>query len=327
MNELPESDRPAARRPVRFVTLILGVLISTIGVWLIVRAANPDRLGAAFSTIVPGWIVVGLGAIVLTFFTRTWRWAGLLQPLKLPTSSIMAALLSGQVLNFLLPLRLGDVVRSIMLGRHPNSSTARVFGSVVIEKGWDWLMLCLIVVVATVIAPLPDWFSTPARTVGLIAVLILVAFGLIAVAPDHWSSRISTLTDRWFGWLPARVLNSGQRLMESLTALRHREALVSATVGSLATWVLGVVANYAVLRAFGVVSLSAALILIVVLMVGVALPPSIAAIGVFEGLTILTLNAFDVSIETGLAIGITLHSVIFVPPVLAAALLWWAART
>ena len=327
MNELPESDRSAARSSVRFVTLILGVLISAFGVWLIVRAANPDRLSAAFSTIAPGWIVTGLGAIGLTFFTRTWRWAGLLHPLNLSTSSIMTALLSGQVVNFLLPLRLGDVVRSIMLGRQPNSSTARVFGSVVIEKGWDWLMLCLIVVLATVIAPLPDWFSAPARTVGLIAVLILVVFGLIAVAPDRWSSRISALTDRLFAWLPARILNSGHRLMESLTALRHQEAVVSATVWSVATWVLGVVANYAVLRAFGVASLSAALILIVVLMVGVALPPSIAAIGVFEGLTILTLSAFGVSIETGLAIGITLHVVIFVPPVLAAALLWWAART
>jgi uncharacterized protein (TIRG00374 family) len=238
----------------------------------------------------------------------------------------MTALLAGQVINFVLPLRLGDVARSIMLGRHPDSSTARVLGSVVIEKGWDWLMLCVIVVLATWIAPLPDWFNAPARTVGLIAALILLVFGLIAVAPDRWSSRISALTDRWFAWLPARVLNSGHRLMDSLTALRRQEVLLSAAVWSLATWVLGVIANYAVLRAFDVASLSAALILIVVLMVGVALPPSIAAIGVFEGLTILTLSAFDVSIETGLAIGITLHIVIFVPPVLAAALLWWAAR-
>jgi uncharacterized membrane protein YbhN (UPF0104 family) len=197
----------------------------------------------------------------------------------------------------------------------------------VIEKGWDWLTLCVIVVLAALIAPLPDWFSIPARTVGLIAALIVLAFGLIAVAPDHWVSHLSTWIDRRLAWLPAAIVQPSQRLMESLTALRHWEALLSAAATSLATWALGILASYAVLRAFDIVSLSAALILIVVLMVGVALPPSIAAIGLFEGLTILTLSAFGVPIEIGLAIGITLHIVIFVPPVLGAALLWWVTRT
>ncbi len=327
MSGAPRTDRPAPRRAIRFLTSILGLLISTIGVWLTVRTANPDRLSAAFSAIAPGWIIIGLGAIVLTFFTRTWRWAGLLRPLRLPTVSIMAALLSGQVVNFVLPFRLGDVVRAIMLGRHSNSNMARVFGSIVIEKGWDWLMLCLIVALTALIAPLPDWLSAPAHTVGLIAAFVLLAFGLIAMVPERWAARLSTLVDRLLAWLPARVLNSGHRLLESLAALRRQEVLVRATAGSLATWALGVIANYAVLRAFGITSLSAALILIVVLMVGVTLPPSIAAIGLFEGLTILTLSTFDVPIETGLAIGITLHIVIFAPPVLAAVLLWWSART
>ncbi len=59
------------------------------------------------------------------------------------------------------------------------------------------------------------------------------------------------------------------------------------------------------------------MLLIVVLMIGVALPPSIAAIGLFEGLTILTLSAFNIPIELALAIGIALHVIIFVPPLIA----------
>ena len=67
--------------------------------------------------------------------------------------------------------------------------------------------------------------------------------------------------------------------------------------------------------------LGGALLLMAMLMVGTALPPSIAAVGIFEGLTILALGTFDVPHETALAIGLTLHAVAFVPQTLIAAIL------
>jgi uncharacterized membrane protein YbhN (UPF0104 family) len=76
-----------------------------------------------------------------------------------------------------------------------------------------------------------------------------------------------------------------------------------------------------VMRAVGIDSWPAAMLLMVVLMVGVALPPSIAALGIFEALTVLTLSAFDIDGNTSLAVGLLLHMVIFVPPAIVGALL------
>jgi uncharacterized membrane protein YbhN (UPF0104 family) len=86
--------------------------------------------------------------------------------------------------------------------------------------------------------------------------------------------------------------------------------------------VLGAAINYAVQRAFGIDSWTAAAMLLAVLMIGIALPPSIAALGVFEGLTMLTLSIFGIPLETALAIGLVLHLVVVAPLIISAAALW-----
>jgi len=305
--------------------VILGVIISAIGVWLVARDVDRDQLAHAISTADYGWVLAGTLAIIMTFFTRTWRWAVLLRPIALRASTIMIALLTGQVLNFVLPFRAGDIVRSAMLGRAPQSSFERALGSIAIEKAWDWITLTMIVLIVTLIMPLPDWLIAPARLVGLIAALVLIGFGAIAISPSSAVTCGSRLIDRSVGWLPESwrrfVRERLHRLTGSLTALRQRESIGLTALWSILTWALGVAANYAVMRAFGVDAWRAAMLLMAVLMIGVTLPPSIAAIGLFEGLTILTLSVFGVPYNTALAIGVALHLVIFVPPVVTAGLL------
>ena len=157
------------------------------------------------------------------------------------------------------------------------------------------------------------WYSIALRSIGFVAALVLIGFGVIALVPiERWSPRFDRLIGRLsFG---DRV----RRLITSFTALRNRSTFGRCAVWSIATWGLGVVANYGVMRACGVESWSGALLLMVALMIGITLPPSIAALGLFEGVTISALSAVNVPLETALAIGLILHVVIFVPPVIGA---------
>jgi uncharacterized membrane protein YbhN (UPF0104 family) len=294
-------------------------------VGLIARSIDPDgsRLPLpALTDRIGGAVVITLG----TYWTREHRWIVLLRPLTFHHSAVLRALLTGQLLNHLLPIRVGDIARSILLGREPGGSFARVFGSVLIEKAWDWLALCVLVLIAAWAAPLPDWFYTPARTFGLFAALILIGFAAIAVVPSRWISRGLAGLDRATAGLPARwrlfALNNARRLLDSLTVLRRRDTVMGAAAWTVVTWSLSSGINYAVLRAFGLESWIVALTLLVVLMLGVALPPSIAAVGVFEGLSMLTLNLFGISLETALAIGLALHLVVIAPLIITTSIVW-----
>lgn len=307
-----------------WITLGLGFLISAIGIYLVILSVDLDQLQQALSTAHYEWAIVGAMAIACTIYARTKRWAVLLKPINTRGSTLAAALLIGQVLNFLLPIRLGDVIRSILAGRASALSFERALGSVAIEKAWDWIALTTIILIITLIAPLPDWFITPARIVGLIAFFILLVFAFVAFLPENaWQKivpRLLLLIDRTFTRLPRRFriifIEQLHRLLDSLNAVRDRQSLWRAAIWSAVTWSLSIIANAAIMHAFNVDSLPIAMLLLCVLMIGIALPPSIAALGIFEGLTILTLGSFGIANETALAIGIVLHVVIILPPVI-----------
>jgi uncharacterized protein (TIRG00374 family) len=306
--------------------LALGFILSAIIIALIARAIDPDQLAFALRSVEWSWIVVALNLTLVTYLARSQRWIILLRPLTFLSTAVLRALLTGQSLNHLLPIRAGDVVRSILLGREPGGSFARVFGSVLIEKAWDWLALCGLLLIVTWVAPLPDWFLAPARSIGLLAALVLLGFVVVAAMPERWIPLGLARIDRALAKLPAQwhsfVLRNAQRLLDSLTVLRRRDTMVGAALWTAIIWGLSIIINYAVQRACGLDSWLAATTLLVVLMLGVALPPSIAALGIFEGLSMLTLRLYNVPLETALAIGLLLHLVVIVPLLICTALTW-----
>lgn len=325
MSTPPRSER-SWRTPRALFWLALGIASSAIGVGLIARTIDPDRLSHTLRTIEWNWIGLAVGLTLANYWVRVCRWIVLLRPLTFRPARLLRALLSGQLLNHLLPIRVGDVVRSVLMGREPNGSVARVLGSVLLEKAWDWLALCGLMLIAAWAVPLPDWFLTPARSIGLLSACVLIGFVGVAIIPERWLARGQAQIDRALAGWPARwrsfALNNLQRLLDSLAALRQRNTVIGAAGWTALTWSLSIIINYAVQRAFGLDSWLAALTLLVVLMIGIALPPSIVAVGIFEGLSMLTLSVWGVSVETALAIGLVLHLVVISPLISSTALVW-----
>lgn len=314
-------------KPVRSLFLLaLGIFISALGIGLIARAIDPARFARILGALDGRWVMVAVAGICGTYLAREQRWSILLLPLTFRRAALWRALLTGQLLNLLLPIRIGDVVRSILVGREPSGSFARVFGSVLIEKAWDWLMLCLLILIVAWAAPLPEWFWLPARAIGLVAALVLIGFTGVAAMPEAWIAHGMARLEQALARRPQRwhtfILNNTQHLLDSFGALRHQEAIVGAASWSVILWGLSVCVNYAVLRAYGIEDWIAAAALLAVLMIGVSLPPSIAGVGVFEGLAMLTLPAFGISLETALAVGLTLHGVVAAPLIVSTAWSW-----
>jgi uncharacterized protein (TIRG00374 family) len=320
------STRRSWRSARSLAWLTLGFVVSAIIIVLIVRTIDLDQLALALHRVDWAWIGLALGLTLLSYLARSQRWIILLRPLAFRWLMVLRALLTGQLLNLMLPIRAGDVVRALLLGREPGGNFARVFGSVLIEKAWDWLALCVLMLIAMWAAPLPDWFLTPARTIGLLAALVLLGFVAAAIIPERWIPWGLCKLDQVLARMPTRwrlfVLGNLQRLLDSLTVLRRRDTIIGAASWTVITWSLSIAVNYAVQRACGIDSWIAATLLLVVLMLGVALPPSIAALGVFEGLCMLSLSLFNVPVETALAVGLLLHLVVIVPLLFCTALTW-----
>ncbi len=301
--------------------LVGALVITALAIWLLARELDWEAVLDALRGADYRWVAVAVCAIVGTFFTRSWRWQSLLWQATLRLRPTMTALLVGQVVNTALPMRSGDLARAAWIGPEPGTSASEALGSVALEKVWDLLAALLCGLILLIVMPLPDWFAQSAW--GTALTLVVAGVGLWVGL--RWKDKFF----RWAGWVLAHfpagwdraLLPRLQRLAQGLESILNANASARAFLWTLATWALGIIANWAVMAAFGIPSVVAALFLIVVLMVGGAAVPTPGRLGVYEGLCVVSLALFDVPADLALAVGLVLHLVVMLPPFITAAIL------
>lgn len=305
---------------------IAGLGVAGLSCWLLVRDLDWSGVWQAFGSADYRWVAAGIAAIVGTFFTRTRRWQALIWHTRVPARPALTALLVGQVVNLALPMRSGDVARAAWIAPERQTGFPEALGSITVEKVWDLLALLACGVVLLVWLPLPDWF---ARSTEGTALALAVGGGALW-AGLHWQETLF----RWAGRLLARfpagwdraLLPLLRRLANGLEGLRRPGVSGRALLWTALTWGVGALANWAVLAAFGVPSVAAALFLLAALMVGGTVPVP-GRLGLFEGICVLSLALFDVPRDLALAVGLVLHVVVMGPPLVGAALLaLWPGR-
>ncbi len=277
---------------------------------LVVRAVRWEGVLRTLHAAAPGWVAAAFLANSATLWTRTARWQALLRPK--PPSFLRAwrALLLGQLANAVLLARSGDLLRAAWLAGEERDAFARLLGSVAAEKVWDLLALCLCAGLLLALLPLPSWFARP---VGWLALALALGFPALLVLIAHRRRLLEWLKHRPWGWAGrlAEWLCQGSEGLRGL----HEPVIVLQVAGWTGlTWALGALANWTLLRAFGVGDWPAALFLLAVLMAGQAIRVSPGQLGVWEALAVLALGALGIPAPTALAAGLLLHATVLLPP-------------
>jgi len=124
--------------------LALGILL----LYLAFRGVELDELASTLKRANFWWIGLSLAFAAISFFSRARRWMLLIEPLGFRTGfwNTYHALMIGYLSNFALP-RLGEVTRCVTLGRREKIPVDSLFGTVIIERVIDLLMLILIMLV------------------------------------------------------------------------------------------------------------------------------------------------------------------------------------
>jgi uncharacterized membrane protein YbhN (UPF0104 family) len=229
----------------------------------------------------------------------------------------------GQLLNLIFPARLGDLGRAYLISQTGYNSQAQALGTVALEKLWDIILLVGLVLSLSLWYPLPAWVTVPTRITAIAGGLLLLGIVSLLVGRSYLAPRWE---ERWAFVSQWPVLNrSAGRLLDGLAGLYRPHIMLVTGAWSLLAWFFGALTNLALLKAFDLPgSVSLALLLLVVLQMGVAVPSVPGRIGVFEGLCLVTLALFGVEANVALGYGVILHLVVLLPPVLLG--LWWLSR-
>lgn len=274
--------------------------------------------------------LLGLAVVIIcvAYVFRAYRWGALLAPLG-PTSlgHLFAATTVGFGAVFLLG-RMGEVVRPVVLPmRDPRVRVSSSFVTILVERIYD--MMAVVVLFAVNLL----WFTPPINarlefSRVRIAGIVLLILSIAAVAGLTWFRKRSNSTIGWLekrlarvGLIPVRLkralINILEQLAKSLRVLVDAREL-AVTIGWTAlVWAGITLANWLVLRAFGLrLGISEAIFILGWSLVGSLVPTPGGAAGAFHFATAAGLVFLGVPRETAAAVSIVMHVVDFGPAVI-----------
>ena len=289
----------------------LGVLLSLVFLALAFRDVQLHVVASTLSQVNLLLLAAAVAVEMATFWAIAARWQRFFTPRLPPSSARLFEILTiAQLVNGVLPAKLGPLVRAYLAGRGEGEGVAFALTTIVGEKLVEGLSLLMIGAALLPFVPLADWLR-PATWVG--AALLLTALVLVAwiafkqEAAGRWLERILA---RW-----PRLLGAARSALAALDVWRDRRAILALAGWSVLIWVLTVLLNQLLLWSLGIdVPLVAPLLLLVVLQIGVRVPSSPGSIGVFHYLSVLALTLFGVEKDLAFSYGVLLHMVMYLPP-------------
>ncbi len=295
----PRRSPPATRLWLR----LLGSLVITVVIVALVAGrvdAVPDDLRVA-----PWAVPAYLGTLVLYFFARAGRWWFLVRPLgPLPFRVVMAVACAGILWILLLPWRLGEFVRPLLLARASPIAFGQALGTVALERVVDGLLVCGMFFVATATMPAaPALAGLYAACLGVAALFGAVLLGLLALAiwPRAVGSLVRATVGRVAPGLADRLATLASGVAEGLTALPSVRPLVLFVLATLVYWAANALGMWVLARGCGVPLGPAEVVAVLaVLNLTLLIPGPPAHVGTFQ-----------LGVLTGLAL--------FLPPDLLAA--------
>lgn len=302
----------------------IGTLISIVFLVLAVKDVPLSEVAQAFARVNYFWILVAVFGMLAQSWLRALRWITLYYPLQqgLRVWQMFGIGLIAQMLNIIIPWRMGEIARIYLMGEIAKRSKAQTLATLGIEKIFDTLMLLLLLLIIPPFMTLPAWLERPREGIVVLAlVLFAAAFALMLARATvvKWLERVRVpFSQKSLGELMHLALGS-------LDVLKRVDLHLWLQFLSLAMWLIGVVVNVLVFRAMELeLPWISAFLLMAVLMVGGIVPSSPGKVGVFQYLCILTLGLFGVDKSVGLAYGILLYLVSYGTPVIGGILaLWW----
>lgn len=295
--------------------VIVGLAVSVGFAYLAARNVDRAAVLEALRESDYRWLVPATALFCIAIALRCVRWWCLFAPpCRPPLVAVSSAFLIGMLLNNVLPARAGDGARLLALRQSAQVPIPESAATTFLERIWDVLSVLVLLFVILPWLPRISWIRAASVLTGLTAVAFAAAVGL-AVAVGR--GRTPRIVRRLLAALPSSPERLGQaaaNLSRGLEALRRPRLALLATVLTFASWLATGVSFWFVMRSFSLhLSLVAALLVLVAVTLGMILPSSPAALGVFEAATVTALTAYHVPESRALSYALVLHALNIIP--------------
>jgi uncharacterized protein (TIRG00374 family) len=328
-------------RRVWFGAAVTGGFLALLYMQLDLTEMREALADANYAYLAPG-IAIYFGSL----YFRAYRWRYLLKPFAATrTGRLYPVVLVGYMANNLLPVRLGELVRSYFLSTREQVQGSTALATIIIERVMDGLMLLFLLAVATLFLPvsgladrvsaesdMPVWLVITFVVVPFVAVFaVILIFGLYPRTSTNVAGRL-------IGVLPARARGTAQGLVARFIAgfegLHRPGRLLTVLMLTLPVWLIEGTMYYIIAMGFDLQSsfdstgdlVAAILVLTAVSNLATSIPSSSGSVGPFEFFGALALVFLGVGSGLATAYILVLHVALLLP-VIVMGLLYLATQS
>jgi uncharacterized protein (TIRG00374 family) len=290
---------------------IAVALIVTAGcLYFALRGAEWEDIRAVLARTRYEWVAAMAVVSVLAVYIRALRWQVLLEPVgQVSVRPLFSATAVGFMANMLLPLRAGEVIRPVMVGRQTAVPTSAAFASVVLERLLDGLLLFCLLIAISLAVPVPEGMRRAGYV--LAAVIAVVVAGLVALL--RYRERAILRVRRSLDHLPRRLGPRIGDVLESfvagLSGINDGRTVAVVFAYSLAVWLVIAATFGCALLALDVGAPLAAASVSLMIMVAafVSLPQAPGYLGTWQAGCVAALTFYGVSRSEAIGLSLVTH--------------------
>jgi len=249
---------------------IIGVLISIIAFLWAFWDFNYAGFIESIKSI--NYIYLFIATILLwsSVWIRGFRWKLLFEDTKSPSvKSLYRSQMIGLFGNNILPLRLGEILRTYIVGKENSLPTSFVFGTVVLERFLDTISLSFFSLILFYTFPLSELMRKN------ILLFLAISFSVIIITVIFLS-----LINRF--QINFMFLSKLKNLFKGLKSIRM-EIVVPIILTSLLIWFIYLTDIYLLQKAFGFeLEFNEALAILVISSLAIAIPSAPGMVGTFH---------------------------------------------
>jgi glycosyltransferase 2 family protein len=294
---------------------LLGLLVGLGCLAIILRQVDLRQSWNALAQLDAKVLLLPLLAFLVNIPLRAWRWQLIFPPAARPRfGSCLVVLGIGNMANFLLPARAGDLARCVLAGRSASlTESTRTLATLAVEKVLDGMALVgMLLLTLSALHP-PIWVIELLRIATVIfvgAMVLLIALRYRARTFQNWlrwafrQAHLSSLEQRFDGLLTSFV--------DGLSAVSSGGGIVILFLFTVAIWATEAALTWGLARSLGLgVTWSSAAIACAVLGLGMMIPAAPGGLGTYELLGTEVFKLIGISASGALTLTVVIHAWVF----------------
>ena len=253
------------------------------------------------------WWLVALAVIfdILSYVVQGLRWQQLLHTAgTITTLRTTQAVYAGLFVNEILPMRIGELVRTYLVSRWLSVKFIAIIPSVAIERFFDALWLAAGIIITALFVQLPKDFRDAVNTLGIALVILVALFLYLLVFRSKNGNTAKEISVT--GWHPLRRLHYYlSTIANGIRDIGASRLFYFSLIGSGVMLIFQIIAFWLVMEAYGLnLSVWAGSAVLLLLHLGTVIPNAPSNIGTYQFFCVVGLTYFgiDKTIATGFSV-------------------------